>query len=52
VSVRSDSEEQKVGLFIKGVLWAAFDCTHRTKYGGSYKLGGKSSLPSGLMVGF
>lgn len=52
VSVRWDSEEQKVGLFIKGVLWAAFDCTRRTKYGGSYKLGGKPSLPSGAEVGF
>ena len=52
VSIRWDSEEQKVGLFIKGVLWAAFDCGHGTKYGGSYKPGGKPSLPSGAEGGF
>jgi hypothetical protein len=52
ISICWDSEEQKVGLFIKGVLWAAFDCGRRTKYGGSYKPGGKPSLPSGADVGF
>ncbi|WP_437294750.1 DUF2251 domain-containing protein [Sorangium sp. So ce426] len=52
ISIRWDSEEQKVGLFIKGILWAVYDCARRAKYGGAYKSGGKPSLPSGADVGF
>lgn len=52
VSVRWDSGEGKVGLFIRGVLWAAFDCGRHSKYGGSYKRGGMPSLPPGTESGF
>ena len=52
ISVRWDSEEQKVGLFIRDVLWAAFDCGRRSKHGGAYEPGGKPSLPRGAKVGF
>jgi len=46
VSIRWDSEEQRVGLFIRHVLWAVFDARLRVPYGGSYRLGAKPSLPS------
>jgi len=52
IIVRWAANEQRVGLLIKGVLWAVFDCGHRTKHGGSYRLGGKPSLPPGIEVGF
>lgn len=52
ISIRWDREEQKVGWFIKGVLWAVFDAQHHTKYGGSYQPGAKPSLPSESLVGF
>jgi hypothetical protein len=46
VTVRWDCEEEKVGLFIRGVLWAVFDSSNGAKYGGKYKPG--SSLPPPL----
>jgi len=52
LSIRWDQEEQKVGLFIKGALWAVFDPRHHAKYGGSYQPGAKPSLPSEALVGF
>lgn len=52
VSVRWDSDERKVGLFIRDVLWAAFDSGRECRYGGSYKRGGRPSLPPGTDVGF
>lgn len=45
VSVRWEPAENKVGLFIRGVLWAVFD-SHRMKYGGNYKAGSSPSVPS------
>lgn len=52
LSVRWDAEEHKVGLFIKGVLWAAFDSRGRIKYGGGYKVGGAPSMPASTELGF
>lgn len=52
VAVCWDSKEQKVGLFIRGVLWAAFDCHLGTKCGGGYEPGIKPSLPPGAEMGF
>jgi hypothetical protein len=37
ISIRWDQNEQKVGLFIRGTLWAVFDHQQRAKYGGGYK---------------
>ena len=52
VSVRWDLDEQKVGLFIRNVLWAAFDCGLRSKYGGRYDPRVGPSLPPGAETGF
>lgn len=52
ISVRWDPEEQKVGLFIKGALWAVFDGRGRKKYGESYRVGATPSLPPEAKKGF
>lgn len=52
IAIRWDSEEQKVGLFIKGALWAVFDGKHRAKYGGNYRVGASPSLPPESQRGF
>jgi hypothetical protein len=52
ISIRWDEKEQKVGLLIKGVLWAVFDAQHHAKYGGSYRPGAKPLLPSEALAGF
>ncbi len=52
VSVRWDVDEQKVGLFIRDVLWAAFDHGRSTKYGGSYNRHGRPVLPPLAQAGF
>jgi hypothetical protein len=52
VSVRWDLAEEKVGLFIRDVLWAVFDGAKRAKYGGRYETGAKQSLPSAATIGF
>jgi hypothetical protein len=51
ISIGWDQNEQKVGLFIRGMLWAVFDCQHRAKYGGSYKPGLVPMLPPRATVG-
>jgi len=45
VTVRWDVSDGKVGLFICNALWAVFDSSHGTKYGGNYKAGKRPSLP-------
>ncbi len=45
ISIRWDSNEQRVGLFIRGTLWAVFDHQQRAKYGGGYKAELKPVLP-------
>jgi hypothetical protein len=52
ISIRWDLEEQKVGLFIRNVLWAVFDGSRLAKYGGNYKAGAKPSLPPEVERGF
>lgn len=52
VSVRWDQREEKVGLFIRDVLWAAFDGVRRAKYGGGYQAGTTPSLPAEARSGF
>src|SRR4051812_21738088 len=34
IAIRWNPKEDKVGLFIKGELWAAFDAIGQAKYGG------------------
>ena len=54
LSIRWDQGEQKVGLFIRGELWAVFDHQQRARYGGDYKPGLRPLLPpqatSGLVA--
>lgn len=44
ISIRWDAAEKKVGLAIRGVLWAVFDAEQRSKYGGNYKVGAQPVL--------
>lgn len=43
-------EEDKVGLFIHGQLWAVFDGQH--KLGGDYEPGGHPAIPAPEKMGF
>ena len=52
ISVRWDSREEKVGLFIRGILWAVFDCVRQSKCGGDYVPGRKPSLPAEAIAEF
>ncbi len=45
IAIRWNPTEGKVGLFIKGELWAAFDAIRQAKYGGNYEPGVKPGLP-------
>ena len=53
VAVRWDVDEERVGLFIRGVLWAVFDSRSGTPLGGSYQAGSATpSVPAGAARGF
>lgn len=52
VSVRWSDGEPKVGLFIRGKLWAVFDLSDRTRHGGSYRVGSEPNIPSRIAEGF
>jgi hypothetical protein len=52
VSVRWSSKEESVGLFIRDILWAAFDVSKNTKYGGNYIAGMNPILPPIAALGF
>ena len=45
ISIRWDSTESQVGLFIHGQLWAAFDTSTGEKYGGDYHVGDQPKIP-------
>ena len=45
IVIRWDATESKVGLFIRGRLWAAFDSVTGHKYGGGYRATGKPAIP-------
>jgi hypothetical protein len=51
ISVRWDRQETRVGLFIRGVLWAVFD-TAGSKYGGEYNPNARPVIPPEVVVGF
>jgi hypothetical protein len=46
-----NSECTKVGLFIRGVLWAVFDIKNHAKFGGDYTNNGTPSIPSSAVFG-
>lgn len=48
VAISWDTTETKVGLQIKGNLWAAFDADARIGYGGNYRAGGRAEIPSAI----
>ena len=50
VEVRWDREEARVGLFIRGTLWAVF--TAEGKYGGGYRTSVKPMIPSYISSAF
>ena len=52
VAVRWDLEDRRVGVFIRGVLWAAFDCQDGSHYGGDYAPGATPSLPQEIELSF
>ena len=41
VAISWDESESKVGLLIRGKLWAAFDAATRAAYGGNYHVGNR-----------
>src|SRR4051812_13869795 len=45
VDVRWDATEQRVGLFLRGVQWAVFNCFHKTRFGGGYRPGERPEIP-------
>jgi hypothetical protein len=51
-SVRWSLDEQVVGLFIRGVLWACFDTSAKRKFGCSYSPGGQPNVPAEFSVAF
>lgn len=51
ITIRWSEEEDLVGLFIKGRLWAAFD-EDRRKHGGNYQPGEHPVLPEEVMRAF
>lgn len=52
VVVQWDESESKTGLFIRGELWAVFDTQAEAKYGGDYRPGTRSVLPTDIISSF
>jgi hypothetical protein len=52
IVVRWDARAEKVGLFIKGVLCAAFDASLQRKYGGCLGADAPPSLPDEVVRAF
>jgi len=52
VSIRWTPDEIEVGLFIRGQLWAVFDCETGNKYGGNYRDGTSPMIPSEISQRF
>ena len=52
ISIRWDSSEEKVGLFIGKALWAVFNVRERSKYGGNYRVGARPTLSPQATAGF
>jgi hypothetical protein len=52
IEIKWDSEEQRVGLFIKGDLWAVFDSISRAGFGGEYRGNAAPNIPDEIASGF
>ncbi len=52
IAIRWDPSEGKVGLFIHGQLWAAFDIDSGEKYGGNYQVGTQPNIPLDIIGAF
>lgn len=52
VTVRWNSMENKVGLFIHKQLWAVFNSETYEKYGGNYCAGNQPAIPSKIVTFF
>jgi len=52
VSIRWDTAERMVGLFIRGKLWAAFDNISGARYGGHYGSAEQAAIPETLKEAF
>jgi hypothetical protein len=46
ISIRWNASETVVGLFIRGQLWAAFDASNGSAYGGNYAPRKLASIPA------
>jgi hypothetical protein len=51
VAIQWDAAEQRVGLFIRGALWAVF-AEDRTRHGGGYGAGATPQLPEDASTWF
>lgn len=52
LEIRWAKGEAKVGLFIKGDLWAVFDTEKRSKHGGDYRSKTRPILAAAVKDGF
>lgn len=52
VAIGWDESEGKVGLLIRGTLWAAFDATTKAAYGGNYHAGSRAEIPAEIAASF
>ncbi len=52
VAICWDKSEGKVGLLIRGKLWAAFDGITKAAYGGSYHAGSRAEIPMEIAASF
>ncbi len=52
IEIRWDVGERRVGLFIKTLLWAAFDCISGHKFGGHYLPNASPDMPDDVRSGF
>lgn len=51
-NVRWDADENMVGLFIRGRLWAVFDAGTGAKFGGDYRHKHPADIPAGVANAF
>jgi hypothetical protein len=47
VSVQWDTEQKRVGLFLRGKQWAVFNVKTQEAHGGGYKIGAVPDIPVG-----
>lgn len=50
VDVRWSTDEEVVGFFVRGELWAAF--RRGEKHGGGYRSGGRANIPESVVASF